>query len=258
MGVSEPVFPEVTSEFVVEVVDNAPRQLDESDSIGAYLGALDGAVSDRSLSFTEAIHLKDLAGALAVYEAEQDHAHRIYVRTLAATAWADHRITEEERADLTQVGKLLDLSEDDVAAIIDETQPAAVRDDDPIGGSAEAAAFVKAAQRALSESRNGDRPTGTAKVPSKPSPRATARSTPVPVSPARPATGSASVPAKAATSSATAPATVPPKTAATGSAAVTARAAGAATFEPGWYPDPNGEARLRWYDGDTWTDHTHD
>ena len=27
---------------------------------------------------------------------------------------------------------------------------------------------------------------------------------------------------------------------------------------PGWFPDPQGEARLRWWDGSRWTDHTHD
>ena len=25
-----------------------------------------------------------------------------------------------------------------------------------------------------------------------------------------------------------------------------------------WMPDPSGEYRLRWWDGDRWTDHTHD
>jgi hypothetical protein len=24
----------------------------------------------------------------------------------------------------------------------------------------------------------------------------------------------------------------------------------------GWHPDPRGEARLRWWDGSQWTDHT--
>jgi hypothetical protein len=29
-----------------------------------------------------------------------------------------------------------------------------------------------------------------------------------------------------------------------------------ATDPPGWHPDPGGEARLRWWDGTRWTDHT--
>ena len=114
---------EVTSEFVVEVVDNAPRLADESDTMSSYLGALDTAVSDRVLSFTEAIHLKDLAAALAIFEAEQAEAHRAYLRTLATTASTDHKITDEERADLVTVGKLLDMPEQEVDAVIAEAKP---------------------------------------------------------------------------------------------------------------------------------------
>ncbi|TQS42458.1 exonuclease domain-containing protein [Cryptosporangium phraense] len=115
--------PAVDSEFVAEVVEDAPRSPEESGPVSAYLGALDNAVSDRVLSFTEAIHLKDLAGALAIFEAEQNDAHRQYVRTLAATAWADRQVTDEERADLVAVGKLLDLSENEVDGLIEETNP---------------------------------------------------------------------------------------------------------------------------------------
>jgi DNA polymerase-3 subunit epsilon len=119
----EEVNPEVSSEFVVETVEGAPRAPQESESIGAYLGALDNAVSDRVLSFTEAIHLKDLAGALAIFETEQEKAHRSYVRTLAATAWSDHQVTDDERNDLLAVGRLLDLPETEVDGLIEETRP---------------------------------------------------------------------------------------------------------------------------------------
>ena len=115
--------PEVSSEFVVEVVEDAPRSPEETEPVSAYLGALDNAVSDRVLSFTEAIHLRDLAAALAIFEAEQNDAHRQYVRTLAATAWSDRQVTEEERADLIAVGKLLDLSVDEVDGLIEDTNP---------------------------------------------------------------------------------------------------------------------------------------
>ena len=33
-------------------------------------------------------------------------------------------------------------------------------------------------------------------------------------------------------------------------------AAGAAFTPAGWYPDPAGHARLRWWDGARWTDHS--
>jgi hypothetical protein len=31
-----------------------------------------------------------------------------------------------------------------------------------------------------------------------------------------------------------------------------------ATPPPGWHPDPQGQARLRWWDGTRWTEHTAD
>lgn len=157
--------PEVGTEFVVEVVEDAPRSPEETEPVSAYLGALDNAVSDRVLSFTEAIHLKDLAAALAIFEAEQNDAHRQYVRTLAATAWSDREVTEEERADLIAVGKLLDLPETEVDSLIEETNP---------------------------DAADGPVPTASAD-----------------------------------------------------------------TYDAGWYPDPYGQQGLRWYDGQTWTHHTH-
>jgi DNA polymerase-3 subunit epsilon len=160
----------VNSEFVQEVVEGAPRGPQETQAVSAYLGALDDAVSDRVLSFTEAIHLKDLAGALAIFEAEQNDAHRHYVRTLAATAWADREVTEEERNDLLAVGKLLDLSEAQVDSLIEEANP---------------------------DAEEG----------------------PTPASEVQPSDGG---------------------------------------YDPGWYPDPYGQASLRWYDGENWTHHTHD
>jgi DNA polymerase III subunit epsilon len=164
--VGQPVAAPQPAEFVVDVVDHAPRQPGESDTVTAYLGALDTAVSDRIFSFTEAIHLKDLAAALAIFESEQAEAHRTYLRTLASTAWSDHKLTDAERTDLLQVGKLLDVPEHEVDQVIVETMPR--------------------------------RATGTASVTAEP------------------------------------------------------RSAVAA-----WYPDPYGEARLRWWDGVTWTSHLH-
>src|SRR5215207_1909186 len=108
---------------LAEMVDNAPRQPGESDTVATYLGALDTAVSDRNLSFTEAIHLKDLAAALAIFEAEQAEAHRTYLRTLASTAWTDHQLTETERDDLLTVGRLLEVPEHEVDEAIADTMP---------------------------------------------------------------------------------------------------------------------------------------
>ncbi len=166
-------------ELVADMVDNAPRQPDESGAVGAYLGALDTAVSDRILSFTEAIHLKDLASALAIFEAEQAEAHRTYLRTLASTAWSDHKLTDAERTDLLTVGKLLEVSEDEVDEAIADTMPRR-----PGRGAASLASIGSA---------------GSAAVPSADSPAVAA-----------------------------------------------------------WYPDPYGNARLRWWDGSVWTSHLHD
>jgi uncharacterized protein DUF2510 len=47
-----------------------------------------------------------------------------------------------------------------------------------------------------------------------------------------------------------------PATAAAGGAASSAAAAGSSGPPAGWYPDPQGEARLRYWDGAAWTDRT--
>lgn len=52
-------------------------------------------------------------------------------------------------------------------------------------------------------------------------------------------------------------ATAPDSARTTGVAATAASTPGvAAMAQPGWYPDPSGQARLRWWDGRAWTDHT--
>jgi len=172
------------SEHVAEMVEAAPRQPGESDTVATYLGAIDSAVSDRLLSFTEAIHLKDLASALAIFEAEQAEVHRTYLRNLASTAWTDHQLTEAERDDLLAVGKLLEVPEDEVDQAIADTMPR--RPNRRTSGFA-----------SIDQESPGT-PSGTAHVASQ-------------------------EPAVAA-----------------------------------WYPDPYGEARLRWWDGAVWTAHLHD
>ncbi|MCW2502911.1 MAG: polymerase-3 subunit epsilon [Actinomycetia bacterium] len=134
-----------SEQFVADVVDAAPRNPDETGAVTAYLGALDAAVSDRVLSFTEAIHLKDLASALAIFEAEQAGAHRTYLRTLAATAWADRQLTDGERIDLLAVGKLLDVPEHEVDEVIAEAMPRRQRTSAVTGSAAVSAVPASAA-----------------------------------------------------------------------------------------------------------------
>jgi DNA polymerase-3 subunit epsilon len=136
---------EDSEQFVADVVDAAPRNPDETGAVTAYLGALDAAVSDRVLSFTEAIHLKDLASALAIFEAEQADAHRTYLRTLAATAWADRQLTDGERTDLLAVGKLLDVPEHEVDEVIAEAMPRRQRTSAVTGSAAVSAVPAAAA-----------------------------------------------------------------------------------------------------------------
>ncbi len=204
------------AEHVADMVEAAPRQPGESDTVATYLGAIDSAVSDRILSFTEAIHLKDLASALAIFEAEQAEVHRTYLRNLASTAWTNHQLTEAERDDLLAVGKLLEVPEDEVDQAIADTMPRR-----PNRHTSGFASIDQTGQGAIGQGAIGQGAIG----PGVPGPGVPGLGQ----TGQRPHSGKAQVASQ-----------------------------GQAPAVAAWYPDPYGEARLRWWDGTVWTAHLHD
>lgn len=72
-----------------------------------YLAMLDRALLDRQLSVHETRGLVDLAETLGITRATVESLHREYFAAVAAVAWADGVLTDDEKTDLEAVGKLL-------------------------------------------------------------------------------------------------------------------------------------------------------
>lgn len=77
------------------------------DECNDYLALLDRALLDRQLSVHETRGLVDLAGNLGIDRATVEDLHREYFAAVAAVAWSDGVLTEDEKADLKAVGELL-------------------------------------------------------------------------------------------------------------------------------------------------------
>ncbi|HEX3790003.1 MAG TPA: exonuclease domain-containing protein [Pseudonocardiaceae bacterium] len=110
--------------FLARLVDQLPRVTDppEADS---YLAVLDNALLDRHLSVSEQNELVEVATELGLSRADVVPLHRSYLLALARAAWADHVVTDDERADLRLVARLLGLDRSEVErALADGRSPA--------------------------------------------------------------------------------------------------------------------------------------
>jgi DNA polymerase-3 subunit epsilon len=77
------------------------------DECNDYLALLDRALLDRQLSVHESRGLVELAENLGISRNTVEDLHREYFSAVAAVAWADGVLTEDEKADLEAVGALL-------------------------------------------------------------------------------------------------------------------------------------------------------
>ncbi len=81
-----------------------------------YLAVLDRALIDRHLSAREHDELYDIAVRLGFGRADVDALHVGYFTALAATAWADGVLTDDETDQLRAVGRLLEIDADTARA----------------------------------------------------------------------------------------------------------------------------------------------
>lgn len=109
--------------FLARLVDRLPRtEPPDSDS---YLAMLDQVLLDRHVSATEADALVELAYELGLHRTEIVEWHHGYLKALAWAAWSDGVVTAAERADLTEVARLLGLDERTANQVVDqEASPA--------------------------------------------------------------------------------------------------------------------------------------
>ncbi|MEU3626928.1 hypothetical protein BS329_39430 [Amycolatopsis coloradensis] len=108
--------------FLARLVDRVPREGDPA--MDAYLAVLDGALLDRQISVSEADALVEVALDFGLHKAEVIKVHHAYLRDLARAAWADGRVSVEERRDLEAVADLLGLDADEVELVLREEQAA--------------------------------------------------------------------------------------------------------------------------------------
>jgi DNA polymerase-3 subunit epsilon len=104
------------ADFLGRIACRLPRS--HEPAFEPYLAVLDQALLDRLVSDTEADELVELAVALGLDQAQVLSAHRTYLDALITVAQRDGVVTEEERADIGLVARLLGFGDEWVDAAI--------------------------------------------------------------------------------------------------------------------------------------------
>ncbi|MEI8410669.1 MULTISPECIES: exonuclease domain-containing protein [unclassified Kribbella] len=92
--------------WMSRIVDQLPR-VPEPPQADSYLALLDGIVSDREITATDADQLVQVATELGLTRSEVKEMHRYYVSALAEASWGDGEITPDQRSDLDRVAVML-------------------------------------------------------------------------------------------------------------------------------------------------------
>lgn len=88
-----------------------------------YIALLDRCLLDGLISATEGAQLAEVANELGLSRSDIDEIHRDFFIELERRAWADGVLTNDEKADLRAVGKLLQLEDELIAAAVDDMAP---------------------------------------------------------------------------------------------------------------------------------------
>jgi DNA polymerase-3 subunit epsilon len=107
-----------THTFLARLIDRLPRA-PHSARANDYLALLDRALLDRRLSAGEQDALIETATQLNLTLPDTMQLHREYLTALAAAAWQDGVVTEDERRDLLTVADLLGLTAQEVDIALD-------------------------------------------------------------------------------------------------------------------------------------------
>lgn len=88
-----------------------------------YLALLDRCLLDGHVSASEGRELAEVAAELGIDRSAVDRIHADYYRDLERRAWADGMLTDDEKNDLRAVGELLQRSDAEIAAAVDDVAP---------------------------------------------------------------------------------------------------------------------------------------
>lgn len=104
---------------VAALVDRPPTTASSGIQAEGYLLALDEALEDRTVTDEEGAGLLELASELGIGSGDLPRLHFAYLRDLACVAVADGIVSDEERADLENVARLLGFPITAVPAALD-------------------------------------------------------------------------------------------------------------------------------------------
>jgi DNA polymerase-3 subunit epsilon len=103
-----PVTPRTTlSRFVASLPPGPELNVVDQATAVEYLAVLDRLLEDRTITDEEVLALSHLAGEWGLDQKDVATIHWSYLEGLRRAAWADGRLTDEERRDLLRVGELL-------------------------------------------------------------------------------------------------------------------------------------------------------
>ena len=112
--------------FLERISTDAVRETSDG-AAATYVALLDRCLLDRLISASEGAQLAQVAAELGLTRSAVDSIQRDYFIELERRAWADGVLTDDEKADLRAVGALLQLSESDIAAAVDDIAPDAAQ-----------------------------------------------------------------------------------------------------------------------------------
>ena len=112
----------VAPPYISRLVAKLPATNLSNPLLDEYNFVLDQVLEDRRIEESEFEKMLALANDLGVSREDANRAHHAYMRNVINTALEDSIITENERKDLDEVRKLLSISHDNYASILNEVR----------------------------------------------------------------------------------------------------------------------------------------
>jgi DNA polymerase-3 subunit epsilon len=115
------------------LVERADAKHQETVNLDQYLILLDQILEDRVITDDESQALTKMETELNLFKTEIEGAHKAYLKELLIAAWRDGKITQGEKEDLELVRKLLSISFQDYAELMQKAKKEAKSSPEPAG-----------------------------------------------------------------------------------------------------------------------------